>query len=102
MDSGKEYLEARLKENGVKQLTDKQKDEFNNEISSNKRKIESLQKRINDLEIPSIPKAKYLHDKGEFTEPCGLRAAIFYGSNAEMIDKEFYCLFCETRFYSYQ
>src|SRR3989344_5638691 len=103
MDDEKAYLEARLKENGfgLEPLT-KQKKEFIDEISNNERKIKGLQKRIQDLNIPSIPGAKYLHDQNNYGMPCGLRTAIFYDSIAEMTNAEYYCLFCKTNFYSEQ
>ena len=118
MDDEKAYLEARLKENGfgLEPLTKgqkedltresdnyhKQKKEFIDEISNNERKIKGLQKRIQDLNIPSIPGAKYLHDQNNYGMPCGLRTAIFYGSIAAMTNAEYYCLFCKTNFYSEQ
>ena len=119
------YLMARFKEQGVKPLTKKEREELTtqknifieeksrleNEIHNHHRITNDLENKLKeflDNNTLLIPRKVYVgwkiivHDQMKDHSkdpPCYLRAAIFYGSSSEDTQKEYYCLFCESRFF---
>ncbi len=115
--TSEEYKTKQLEKSGVEPLTQEQKAELRQkkeeyqqlkgsleaEIAKRKVEIKGLDQRIR-REIPSIPRADYIHDRNfnGFKSGCGLRTAIYFGRTPQGGlaggDDVHYCLFCEEEF----
>ena len=104
-DKHEKWLKQRFKDVGVEPLTDKQRKELEEKmhgylgfrksletgIEEHAKAIKSLRERI-ETEIPSVPKATYIHT-------CGYKAAIRIGRTPSPDDNDvYYCLFCDREY----
>ncbi|MFH1310804.1 MAG: hypothetical protein ABIH65_00155 [Nanoarchaeota archaeon] len=102
------YVEAQLKELGIKRLTNIEKEAlkkqniiYQRQYIEVSKKISELNKKISELEntlkeaIPTAPGTTYIH---QGYSGCGLRAVVQIG--VDEASPVYYCLMCDTDFQS--
>jgi|GEM_PF-1859013 len=111
VNGDEEFKKRRFEELGIEPLSAHQKEklekkrqeylgkkkDYENQIAGLQEEIDGLKELMNS-QLPSIPKAKYIH------ENCGLKAAFYYArtpAGGLAGDEEvYYCLFCDKEFLS--